>query len=413
MSLTMEQHLQFCRDLGAMVSSSLQPDTLPEVAEKLALALRRLGLPIDRLQLPLSVLFGLKHPLYVGIVLTWTHEDGSTAWLRPRTGQGSADSLKVLRGSPFAPVVLDEVDHVHIRLADPEWGAHKLLRKLGDIGYVDYIATAMPLPDGARQVISIATRSEGGFDDAVVSLIQTISPVLTMALSHVYQTQTVYQLTTTYLGERTGRQVLSGKLGRGHSESLLAAIAFIDVRDFTQLSNELGVERIVALLNVAFEAIDSAIRSVGGEVLKLMGDAALVVFPRNLDEEVPCIDILHALLDTVTAVTRVTEAQGCGLRVGIGLHIGEVFYGNVGAVRRHDFTVMGPAVNLASRLEGLTKSSGDPLIISNAVAVACRDTCGTPEDAAERLQADIQYHGAVAIKGEPDPVPVWGLSRRD
>ena len=375
------------------------------------MALRRFGIPVDRLQLPLSMLFGLKHPIYAGIILTWTDGQGSNAWLRPRSSFSRENSLATLRKSPFASVALDGESVVRMRRSERAWDESPLLQKLGGQGFVDYIATATELPDGARQVISIATRQAGGFDDQITEQIEQICPPLSLALFGIYQAQTAYQIATTYLGQHTGQLVMSGQMGRGQSQALLAAIAFIDVRNFTELSNQLGVEGTIPLLNEVFEIIDETVQPEGGEVLKFMGDAALVVFPRTADNAAPLISTIHTLLNVVTTVKQRTQDRSTPIHVGVGLHIGEVFYGNVGAVHRHDFTVMGPAVNLASRLEQLTKTLHTDIVVSSAVARICGEHCGSPEEAARQLNASIQSHGPVSIKGEPEPLMVWGIHR--
>jgi hypothetical protein len=148
----------------------------------LATAMSQSGLPVDRLQLPLSALFGLKHPLYFGIILTWVEGAGSTAWLRPlREGQ-EEHARNVLASSPYGPLIDGGIRLVRHRVGTPEWSAFPKLRSLEEDGFVDYIATITELPDGARQVISIATRAEGGFASDVPELLQALCPPLALAL---------------------------------------------------------------------------------------------------------------------------------------------------------------------------------------------------------------------------------------
>ena len=412
MSPSKEDIHKFTLDLHQVVAQSQRPETLPDVARALAMALRAVGIPVDRLQLPLSILFGLKHPVYAGIILTWTDGQGSNAWLRPRSEVDREDSLTTLRKSPFAAVVLDGAPSVRMHRGTPEWDEQPLLSRLGEAGFTDYLATVTELPDGARQVVSIATRSPGGLGESVEATLDGLCPVLSLALFGIYQSQTSFQIATTYLGQHTGRLVMEGQMGRGRSEAMRAAIAFMDIREFTRLSNELGVEGMVPLLNASFEAIDEAVRPLRGEMLKFMGDAALVVFPRTEDGDTPLIEIIDAILTAIDEVGRRTAPLGTTIRVGVGLHIGDVLYGNVGAKGRHDFTVMGPAVNLASRLEGLTKQFSTDLVVSEQIATACRDTCGSPEEAAARLDASVSRRGPVSVKGEPRPLSVWTIQRK-
>ena len=260
--------------------------------------------------------------------------------------------------------------------------------------------------------MSIATRSDAGFPDDVPQRLQALSVPLGLALYAIYQAQLAHQVARTYLGQRTGSLVLEGLMGRGRSASLSAGIAFLDIREFTSLSHALGVTGMVPLLNAVFEAIDDAVRPLGGEILKLIGDAALVIFPLEENDFVRLIEIIGGLLSATASAEAATAALGQTLRVGVGFHIGEVLYGNVGSKRRHDFTVMGPAVNLASRLETLTKSLGADLVISHAVAQSCRQTCGSPAEAEVVLNASVRSLDQVKVHGVPESMRVWTLTRR-
>jgi len=402
----------FIEQLHEIVAACRHPDTLGEAAHRLAEALQTAGLPVDRLQLPLSALFGLKHPLYFGIILTWVRGSGSNAWLRPLMEGQEAHALKMLGQSPFGPLLSPDTPHVHYRAGTEAWAAQPRLKQLEADGFVEYFALTTTLPDGARQVVSIATRSEAGFPEDVEQRLQVLSTPLGLALYAVYQAQLAHQVAHTYLGQRTGSLVLEGQMGRGRSAALKAGIAFLDIREFTSLSNALGVKGMVPLLNAVFEAIDDAVRPVGGEILKLIGDAALVIFPLQEDDSVRLIEVIGALLNAAASAGTATAALGQPLRVGVGFHIGEVLYGNVGSKQRHDFTVMGPAVNLASRLESLTKPLGADLVISHAVAQSCRQTCGSPAEAEAALNATVQSLEDVKVRGVPEPMRVWTLTRR-
>lgn len=401
----------FVDDLRAVVAASRTPDTLDGVAERLAGVLYRAGLPVDRIQLPLSALFGMKHPRYFGIVLTWVRGGGGHAWLRPlQEGQEHA-ARRVLRQSPFAPLVFDEQTIVRHRAGAPGWDEHEQLSSLREAGFVDYIATVAELPDGARQVISIATRAEGGFAPDATDLLRALSSPLALALYAIYQAQLAHQIATTYLGDRTGALVLDGRMGRGRSASLRAGVSFLDIRGFTALSRELSTGVVVSLLNAAFEAIDAAVRPVGGEILKLIGDAALVIFPIEAPRSETLLPILRALLDASESAAAATAELGQPLRLGVGFHIGDVLYGNVGARDRHDFTVMGPAVNLASRLEGLTKELGASMVVSEEAASHCWSTPVELRRAEQAVDGHLRSVEQVTVRGVPEPVRVWTAHR--
>ncbi len=412
MSLSAAKLEAFTRNLLDVVAACNAPDSMGDVAHGLVMALRAVGLPVDRLQLPLSFVFGLKHPVFAGIILTWTHEDGSSAWLRSRENSDLTAARELLEKSPFGPLLKKGNEIIKHRAGTPEWDQYPLLRDLASKGYVEYIALATPLPDGARQVISIATRSDDGFTPETAGTLRRLAPTMALALYSIYQASSAHQIARTYIGHRTGLKVLEGAIGRGDWESMTVAIAFVDVRNYTALSRELGPERLLPLLNQVFDALNQAIVPIGGEILKFIGDAALIAFPSEGELSPPCVDIVAHLLDAVEAIEAYTATQGNPLRIGVGLHVGEVVYGNVGSTDRLDFTVMGDAVNLASRLEPLTKHYELPIIVSDRFAQQCRDACTTPVRASELLGTTLCPLGPVHLKGIEEPVEIWGVEPR-
>jgi adenylate cyclase len=234
---------------------------------------------------------------------------------------------------------------------------------------------------------------------------------MSLALYGIYQAQTARQVAYTYLGRRTGARVLSGEMARGASARIEATIAFVDVRGFTRLSSELAVDRVVELLNASFEVVDRHAQIAGGEILKFMGDAALIVFPHDAADVAPCFDILEAMAAMADEVHERTESLGRPIRVGVGLHAGQVMYGNVGANGRHDFTVLGPAVNLASRLETLSKQLDATIVVSQAFVERCSVTCPSLAFAEARLGGTIMEHGDQHVAGIDEPLVVWSFRR--
>ena len=177
-------------------------------------------------------------------------------------------------------------------------------------------------------------------------------------------------------------------------EEIEAGIMFCDVRGFTALTQEVGAQ-IIPIMNEIFGVIGEEAERRGGEILKFIGDAMLLIFPK---ETCSAADVAQAMVETVRAArVRVAEVAATTERavsVGFGCHLGEVIYGNIGTARRIDFTVMGAAVNLASRLESLCKPIGASGVFSEAVQEHC---------------PDLEPAGEHALKGIADPVPVWIL----
>ena len=210
----------------------------------------------------------------------------------------------------------------------------------------------------------------------------------------MYQSHVSMSLAETYLGARTGENVLSGKIFRGAQETIDAGIMFCDVRGFTSMSEQLGAEGVVRVMNDVFQIIEE---EVGGEILKFIGDALLLIFPR--EEYKNDLSLSRSMIEgALRAVQRVEEhgrKLALPLTVGFGGHIGHVLYGNIGTNDRLDFTVMGPAVNLTSRLESMCTRLGTQLTISSIVAQGNQDI--------------LESFGTHPIKGVAEPVEIWGV----
>jgi adenylate cyclase len=208
-------------------------------------------------------------------------------------------------------------------------------------------------------------------------------------------------LLDTYVGGQAGGRILSGHIRRGDIEAIRAAIWLSDMRGFTARADRMPAGDLVELLNRYFDCQVPAIRDAGGEVLKFMGDGLLAIFPVGDQEE-------RAVCDAVLAATRrietaVADADWGGLetprgvKFGVALHIGEVMYGNVGSTNRLDFTCIGPAVNLAARIEALSGQIGRTILASSAFSAH------VPEGALTPL-------GAFSLKGVALPQTVYGLA---
>ncbi len=411
--------LSFGEALRQMVGAARDESALPQVAEQLARALQGLDLPVDRLQLPMSFLFGFKHPFYAGMVLTWTAGGGSSAMFRERSPNMVESSMEQIRQSPFGVVLIDGRPSVRLRRGEEAWGRFALMRQLDEQGFTDYLALGLLLPDGARQVLSVATRQPAGFPEGTEARLAELESLLALSLYGIYQSVAAHQIAVTYLGRHTAERVLGGEFDRGSSSTIPAVIAFADVRDFAALSERLGGVAVVTLVNQAFEVLDQTVQPVGGEILKLIGDAALIIFPRDDSADqrgegasTPCSAIIRALLRAVVEIEAIGARQGLPLSIGVGVHLGEVVYGNIGSRGRLDFTVMGPAVNLTSRLEAMTKEVGFPIVVSQAFAAACRSTPLDPTAPDGGLGMEVADLGALALRGVSRPVEAWGVRPR-
>jgi adenylate cyclase len=184
---------------------------------------------------------------------------------------------------------------------------------------------------------------------------------------------TLAALLETYLGRRSAAQVLAGKLRREPGETIQAALLYADLRDFTALSEATPPQEVIAVLDAWFDRIAGAVHAFGGEVLKFIGDGVLAIFPiGERDTAAACDAALRAIAAARAGMdhldrTRAAQDLPC-LQFGAALHVGEMLWGNIGTADRLDFTAIGPAVNLVSRLEGLCRLLGRPVLLSGAFA---------------------------------------------
>lgn len=175
-----------------------------------------------------------------------------------------------------------------------------------------------------------------------------------------------------YLGRRSAARVQAGALRRGTGETIRAVLLCADLRDFTALSEATEPAAMIVSLDAWFDRVAGAVHAFGGEVLKFIGDGVLAIFPVTGGFAESCDAALRAVVAARAGMAHldaVRQAQGLPpLPFGAALHLGEVLWGNIGAVDRLDFTAIGPAVNLVSRLEGLCRPLGRSVLISGAVA---------------------------------------------
>jgi adenylate cyclase len=244
----------------------------------------------------------------------------------------------------------------------------------GGTDYVAYLfiygdASGRDRSQGSGIVYSFTTDRKGGYSDDDVRLVQATLPGLTLAMKAHAGHIIASGLLATYLGEDAGRRVHAGSIMRGSVDKLNAVIWYADIRGFTPISDSAPGPVVVELLNETFEALAGALRPHGGQVLKFIGDAMLAVFAFDArDQAEACRHALDAAIEAMAAIDEMNKARSeAGVPVAsvdLALHLGEVLYGNVGATDRLDFTVIGPAVNEAARIEVLCEPLGRAVLAS-------------------------------------------------
>ena len=348
----------------------------PRFFAQLCGKLSEAGAPIWRFGLDVATI----HPRFAAWQLTWTREDNRVN--ERRVGHGFRETVAYI-GSP-AESMHETGAAVRHRLdrLDPKLD-HPYLFHLAARGGTDYVALPIAFSTGEKNLVCIATDRAGGFSELDLAKFRVLAELIALPLENFVAHCTALALLETYVGPRAGRRVLQGRIRRGDGETIDAAIWYSDLRDFTPLSESLPWERVLEMLNAYFEFIDAAVTARGGDP-HFIGDAVLVVFPTSSrgGRDHACEAALEAARDAFNGIATVnmrrSRAGAPEIRFGIGLHVGEVVYGNVGTPDRFDFTVMGAAVNRAARLQSLTKKVARPVLTSADFAAYIDDPSRVP-----------------------------------
>jgi adenylate cyclase len=348
-------------------SAPTPPTFLKEMCERLVAA----GLPLYRVGAFVQTL----HPDVFGRSFIW--REGVDEIVVTTANFDLPDSPR-FKNSPLA-ILYASGHEVRYRLDDPESKRFPFFDDMRTEGVTDYIALPLLFTDGSIHASSWSTRAEGGFtDEHLKALRDVIPPFSRLGEIHAMR-RTAAALLDTYVGNRAGERILAGQIRRGHAEEMQAAIWLSDLRGFTALSDRLVPETVVDILNQYFDCQVPVIREHGGEILKFMGDGLLAVFPiakdgGNLSEV--CGRVLQASRKARANVDAMHYPSGNVVerfRFGVALHIGGILFGNIGGISRLDFTCIGPAVNLAARLEKIAAKQRRTVVASAAFAGACAD----------------------------------------
>ncbi len=250
-----------------------------------------------------------------------------------------------------------------------------ILEDLKEQGYTDYTIRPLTSSSGHPMAVGLSTKSEAGFDDRDLERLDEVLAAFATVLELHEQRRTARLLLDTYVGPQAGSRILGGAIRRGFGEVIPAAIWYCDLRGFSSLSERESLDGVIGTLNDYFDHIAAAIDNHGGEILKFIGDGILAIFPIEDaagGAKVAAAQALEAAEEALAELPSLNGRREAGgnsaIRYGIALHLGDVSYGNVGAQQRLDFTVIGPAVNLACRLEGLTRAVEPPIVLSSTMA---------------------------------------------
>jgi len=343
-----------------------------EVVGEICTRVRDAGMPIERV----GFFFWTLHPQYWGNAMFW---DGKSVDLR-RAGPELRQQETYLN-SPVARIIDGErVMRRRIERDDCPID-YPVLEEVKAAGATDWVLCEVVFSNGQRNAVSLATRRPGGFTDHDIAEIEKLLHPFALVMENFTNRELARTLLETYLGRQSGLRVLEGQIQRGDGDEIDAVIWFSDLRESTSLSEALGERAFLELLNDYFEATAGAVLEHDGEVLRFIGDASLAVFAlpqagaRRETCERAVAAVRAARARVLAANRRRTEAGLRGFDFGVGLHLGRVYYGNIGTPERLEFSVIGTAANKAARIEALCKETGQDVVLSSAFATALGTHC--------------------------------------
>ena len=399
-------HSRLVADLSArLVRAGLAGASQEEVVGLYCSGLAEGGIPLMRVHVAQRAF----HPVYGSIGISWNRDAGLAGerYLRAST------SRQQWRASPFYHMMKEAIPEFREDLAAGKPLRFPILEDLRGSGGTDYFAAALAFgqsPENGRMdpidppeglVMSWTSDAEGGFGAGDIDVFRKLLPILGLALKTAANRQMASDLMTTYLGTDAGRRVLSGEIQRGSIETIQAVIWYFDLQGFTRLTETYPGETVVDMLNAYFGVVVDAVEAHQGNVLKFMGDGVLAIFRDHHGHQAPRCAIaattqLRRALDDLARARRSDGLPATGFTLAI--HSGNVLYGNIGAPQRLDFTIIGAAVNITSRILGMCRVLERDVIISGEVAQRVMQG-----------RDDIVSLGRYLLRGVPNPMELYTL----
>ncbi|HEY8264248.1 MAG TPA: adenylate/guanylate cyclase domain-containing protein [Methyloceanibacter sp.] len=385
---------------ASIIESGIADVPLNRVVE---VALQRVldaGVPLDRM----NVGFRILHPLFDGMSITWTRESGAEVSYAALVDKEGSD----FRVSPFYMMLTGGNTEWRLRL-DRDAAAERfpLLTQLKEKGFTDYLALIVAFGGAPLHVRSYdglatswSTRSPQGFSDDDVAIMRGVLAPLALVFRLAIKDQITKNALNTFHGPMVGGRILSGTIKRGDGERLDAALWYSDLRNSTGLADELPVDAFLELLNSYFDCAAGAVMEQGGQVLDIIGDAILAFFPTRDGDDASeaCALALEAAVGArgrLSTLRREGSARTGDIEFGIGVHFGDVVFGNAGTPERLKFGVLGRAVNEVARTADMSKKLKRPVVVSHEVAKRSSLTL-----------ADLGLH---KLRGIPTARRLWAM----
>lgn len=367
-----------------LADAGLRNMSLETILDGFSRRLNHMGVPVARTFVGVSTL----HPMVRARSLIWDRDTPEIEYFE--FGHAGID-VPILRQSPFVPMLRDGVTERRCDLTDAATvESVPMFGELQTAGMTEWLGRVFPMGELVPEVgwtveaehaerlalfCAVTTDRPGGYSEADLKVLDRALPVFALAVKAVTMRALGQGLLAAYLGDDPASRVFAGTVQRGEVQSVEAVLFFTDLRGFTSIADTTPGRELIALLDECFECMATPVQRHGGEVLKFMGDGLLAAFAvRPAGRAEVCAAALDAatealaLMEALNARRRAAGQRTAGL--DLSLHIGTVQYGNVGTAQRLDFTVIGPAVNEASRIEKLCEPLGHSLLVSQSFAEA-------------------------------------------
>jgi adenylate cyclase len=335
---------------------------------------RSSGLPLLRGQLGMRIL----HPLVESVDLVWWREKQIESNVR-----AYSDSPQGWLDSPTYWMLTENVMELRRRLTtdSPQRLQFPIFNEFVAHGATDYFAQLTPFDESDAAVesqdgmmVSWVSDAPDGFSQENIDTLKRFQPYLGIVAKLYKRESTVHNIAAAYLGNDAGKRVLAGQIRLGEFEKIPSVIWYSDLRRSTAMAEELSPEDFSTVLNAYFDCTAGAVLKHHGEVLRFIGDAVLAVFPVSSEQSLSTAaeNAIRASMESRRKLAVVNARRLPSMPVtidfGVGLHVGELMYGNIGLPSRLEFSVIGPVANEVSRLEDLTKETGTPILVSGKFA---------------------------------------------